>query len=192
MDFYNLLDSVCIDNGKRFHFVMDEVLFYRLNVLSEHFSVSMSKLIHVIFLFCDNFIEKGDFVVPYGDDRDFKERDLSMCKDMKITISSEFKKQLFMIQDHFCLRSKAEVLRHVIRKFFEKLDKFGGKIFDMVRKRFEKIWEKEKSKNRVWHKGKQIKKSGHMSNFQIAYSSFIYDSHHNLTKVRYLFDTSPK
>lgn len=176
--------NIQMSDGIRFHFVLDKELYDKLKEISKIRGEKKSEIIHKILLETVPFVEKADFTIRNGKDSDFGEKDMKMIRKMRITISSKFKRDLFLLQQHFLLRSKGEILRHIIRMYFKKEAKIEGiRIGKFVRvvNRFKQMWEAKLKKQKRWCKLDFV----HMPTSMDQYINCEYDPSLKLTYINY-------
>lgn len=166
----------------RLHFVLDLELFNKLDNESKRRNITISELIEIIWKNSKYLVEKFNFINSELKDESFNEKFLCMTEKLRITINPEFKRQLFLIQGHFFLRSKAEILRHILRMFFAMIEKLGEFAFLVCKEAFVKIWEQEKRvKEEFW---KVIYDDMDMKS--PPYITCTYNSRLKLTKITYI------
>ena len=150
---------------ERFHFKIDEELKGKIDLYSIMMNVSCSAIINDIIDISFHFIEKYNFTET---DLDFPLEPLQ-SEDMDVYLEFKFKNALYKLQGDFNLRSKAQVLRFILRFFFDKLLKHGWERLERFYEKTKKVWEKIKRSKFEWKKS-----PSHMWNETSNYLTKIY------------------
>lgn len=172
-----------MSNLTRLHFMLDTKLLDRLSYECTIKHTSISKLIGHIWKSCRSMIESWDFAIEDCKDDYFGESGFCMTENLRITIDPEFKRQLFIIQGHYSLRSKAEILRFIIREYFKMLEEYSYEGFEEFVTIFANTWKIIKMLENTF-----VKKigGGHMDTDSPPYVTFTYNKNMALTKIKYL------
>jgi len=173
--------------NQQFHFVIDTDLYEKLNSYSIKYGMRISDIIDFILHKSMFLLEQVDFTLKRVKPSDFKEDELVMLHNLKIRLNINFKRKLFQLQDHFQIRSKASILRYIIRKYYNKFEKWylgEKKIRKDVLKRCRKIWDDKKRKQTlnndgIWEKAHL----GHMSQKNHRSTTYIYDQSNILCQI---------
>ncbi len=170
-----------------FHFVLDKDLLKNLCIEADNQKVSVSELIDQALNRAYFLIEKAEFVLLKINTSDFKEDDLIMDCNIKITIDRKFKNKLFNMQDHFHLKSKASLLRYIIRKYLLKIERWYRQKNSPkkdVRARCLRMWNKAKVRRTITSFGIWDKyKIDHMDCFYHPPTTYIFDSMNQLCRI---------
>ncbi len=138
------------NNLTRFHILIDDKLKNELTEYSKKCNKSFSETVHKILVLTSHLIERKSF--------DFFKIDLPkeprLDNEAYIVIKSYFKNVFYKIQGNFCVRSKAMILRYILRYFMDNLAKYEwGKLYKFSF-RTKKNWENIKFTIGVWSTSK--------------------------------------
>ncbi len=158
----------------RFHFKIDKDLKDALSNYCEKNEISFCTALNQIFLMSYHFIERKSFKLSSVKFPIEPEQ----CDDMDIYLEYRFKNLLYKLQGDFNLRSKAAVVRFMLRIFLrnfadyntERLHRFIIATFG--------IWEKGKAATMEW-----TKFSPHIRPCFKDYIVRKYDSNQTLLKI---------
>lgn len=158
----------------KYHFVLSKKLKYRIQKEAKNEKISVSKLIRKIFkemkftmeqiqlksrpmYFSYNFIKADCEIFAYFD---------SEC-------------YLFIanIQDSLKTYSKAQIVRYVLKLYYELQDSCSKNRFNFALANYRELWEREKKSKRIWDKSHMLQ------NHSDPYSVFVYSKTHELQKA---------
>ncbi len=159
---------------ERFHFKIDEELKAKIDLYSIMMEVSCSAIINKIIDISYHFIEKYSLTET---ELDFPAEPLQ-SEDMDVYLEFKFKNSLYKLQGDFNLRSKAQVLRLILRTFFDKLLKHGGEKLERFFEKTKKIWGKIKRNKLEW-----TKSPSHMRNETSNYLTKTYTNFLHLQEI---------
>ncbi len=149
-----------------FHVLFDYDLHKDLMKHARKLQMKFSEFINEVLLDTMFLIDKVDFwngKLP----EQFDENDLEITVDRTIYISREVKYKLFHFQNHFKLRSKAAVMRFILRVYLEKLEVYGAENVERMRRIMYNKWQKSLKLVGVWRKEffSELEKNTHMGEF---------------------------
>lgn len=136
----------------RFHIKIDEDLKRQLRKICT--SHSLSAMITKILGETLHLIEKKGCTL----DTIESPKEETQTEELYIVMEDTHKEKLFEMQHHFRLRSKASLLRFLLRIYLTKQQKYGGKKLRQVLGRSRRRWEYRKRQKSIWEK----KRAAHM------------------------------
>ncbi len=162
------------DEYIRFHFKIDEDLEGKLSDYCSKQDRSYVSVINEIFLLSYHFIERANFKLS---EVHFP-IEPKQCGDMEVALKYRFKNLLFKLQGDFNLRSKAAVLRFMLRIFLRNFAEYDKLRLHRFILSTYGIWRKSKAATMEW-----VKKSPHMREEVPDYIIRKYDSNQTLLKI---------
>ncbi|HNZ25971.1 MAG TPA: hypothetical protein PLG34_00790 [Spirochaetota bacterium] len=140
----------------KFHFVINSKLLNLIKKEARDSNISVSKCIRKILKNMRFAIEKMQFE---SHPLYFKYNKINADKDIFINLDIENYLLIANVQDSLKLYSKAQVLRFILRTFFEIKEKSKSRLIESVLESMKTKWEIEKSRKKAWDKS-------HMSLFK--------------------------
>lgn len=133
----------------KFHFVLNSKLFTMIKKEARENNVSVSKCVRKIIKSMRFAIEKLQFKSPplY-----FKYNKIRADKDIFINLDMENYLLIANVQDSLKLFSKAQILRFILKMFFEIKENSKNKLIETVLENMNVKWEIERSKKNFWDK----------------------------------------
>ncbi len=136
-----------------FHIKIDPILKEELSKYAMENNEEISQTINRIFALCSHFIERRNLE---AESKVFPVEPLQ-SEELWICLKTRFKNCLYKLQGDLCLRSKAAVVRRVVRSFLNSLKKYdSGRMWRFVLCTFTR-WKKIKEKIRTWKKSSHMK-----------------------------------
>lgn len=136
-----------------FHIKIDPILKEELVVYAKANDEEISQTINRIFALCSHFIERRNLE---AESKVFPEEPLQ-SEELWICLKTRFKNCLYKLQGDLCLRSKAAVVRRVVRSFLNSLKRYDSdRMWRFVLSTFTR-WKKIKEKIRTWKKASHMK-----------------------------------
>lgn len=157
-----------------YHFKVEPELKRKLNNLALKEKVGLSVLINSIIEKSFRLLEYFDLKNYFGNQEETKINGEKLTEDIWCCTEVVYKNKLFAIQHHYCFHSKAKILRFLLRRYLEWLEKRGKKELKRFVGWFQKRWRAIRNNKKYWNKITLCKS---------AYFTEIYNENYELSQI---------
>lgn len=133
----------------KFHFVLNSKLLNLIKKEAFYCKISSSECVRKILKKMRFAIEKIQFE---SHPLNFKYNKVNADKDIFINLDMENYLFIANVQDSLKLFSKAQIIRFILKMFFDIKENSKNKLIDAVLENMKTKWEMEKSKKKIWDK----------------------------------------